>query len=149
MTKEDIKNWKLVEVISNIEIVADDSTVYFENLVEKLNIPLTNHIQTNRENTQIDWSKLTEYHRFFLDGEGEEEKNTAAFRSSELSQKKNLIFIYGYKEPAVLIPTSIFINDWEDFIASTQWETIIFSEDLELIMEVSRDYNLHSNFKII
>jgi len=148
MTKKDIKNWKLVEVISNIEIIADDSTAYLENLVEKLDIPLTNHIQTNRENTQIDWSKSTEYHRFFLDGEGEEEKNTVAFRNSKLSQKKNLIFIYGYKEPAVLIPTSIFIEDWEDFIASTQWETIIFSEDLELIMEVSRDYNLHSNFKI-
>ena len=148
MTREDIKNWKLVEVISNIEIIADDSDAYFESLAKKLDIPLINHTSTDRENTQINWSKLIGYHRFFLDGEGEEEENKSAFRNSILSRKENLILLYGYKEPAVLVPTNIFIEDWEDFMASSQWEIIIFSEDLKLMMEVSRDYNLHSNFKI-
>lgn len=30
MTKEDIKNWKLVEVIDDIEIIADDSSLYLQ-----------------------------------------------------------------------------------------------------------------------
>ncbi|MEM1002816.1 MAG: hypothetical protein AAGH46_09210 [Bacteroidota bacterium] len=148
MIKENIKNWKLVEVIDHIEVIADDSSAYLEKLTKKMTIPMTAYTSTNRENTQINWLKLSNYHKLFLDGEGEGEKNKSAFQSSFLSQKKNLILLYGYKEPAVLVPTKIFIGDWEDFIASTQWETIIFSEDLELIMEVSRDYNLHSNFKI-
>lgn len=148
MTKEDIKNWKLVEVINDIEIIAGDSDIYFKTIVDKLNIPLTNHTLIDRENTQIDWSKYVGYNRFFLDEEGKEKDNEIALKNSILSQKENLIFLYGYKEPAILIPTNIFIKDWEDFIASTQWEAIIFSEDLQLIIEVSRDYYLHSNFKI-
>ena len=67
-------------------------------------------------------------------GEGEEEENKSAFRNSILSRKENLILLYGYKEPAVLVPTNIFIEDWEDFMASSQWEIIIFSEDLKLMM---------------
>lgn len=148
MTKEDIKNWKLVEVINEIEVIADDSSAYFESLAKKLDIPLNEHTSTNRENTHINWLELSEYHRLFLDGEDEEEKNMTSFKNSVLSKKENLILLYGYNEPAVVVPTKLFIKDWEDFIASAQWETIIFSEDHKLIMEVTRDYNLHSNFKL-
>lgn len=148
MNKEDIKNWKLEEVINDIVIIDDVSQDYVKRILDKLKIPTTNHTSTNREFTEIDWKKISSYYKFFFDNEKEEELNKEAFRNSALSKKENLIITYGWNEPPIKISTQKFIKDWEDFIASTQWETIIFSEDLELIMEVSRDYNLHSNFKI-
>ena len=148
MKKQDIKNWKLVEVIDKINIIADDSSDYFDDLVKKLSIPIINHTTINRTHTHINWQKMPGYFKFFLDGEVEENENESAFRNSALSEKENLIILYGWKEPAVLLPTKMFVEDREDFIASTQWEAIMFSEDFELIMEVSRDYHLHSNFKV-
>tara|TARA_R100001377_G_C3151679_1_gene96504 strand:+ start:168 stop:617 length:450 start_codon:yes stop_codon:yes gene_type:complete len=148
MNKGDIKNWKLEEVINDIAIIDDVSQDYTKRILDKLKIPTTNHTSTNREFTEIDWKKIGSYHKFFFDNEKEEELNKEAFRNSVLSKKENIIITYGWNEPPIKISTQKFIEDWEDFIASTQWETIIFSEDLELIMEVSRDYNLHSNFKI-
>ena len=148
MDKVEFKNWKLKEVARYIEVVSHDSDNYFEYLINKLNIPLTDHESTNRENTYIDWLKTSNYFKFYFDGDGEEKENEIAFKNSKLNTKDRIIINYGYNEPAVLVPTDIFIEDWEDFIASTQYETIIISEDLELIMEVSRDYYLHSNFRI-
>lgn len=147
MKKEDIKNWKLLEVLSEIIIVKDDSSDYFDFLVDELDIPMANHSTINREFTNINWLKMSPYFKFYLDDDTHE-NNEIAFNKSKLSKKENLLILYGSKQPAILIPTKLFIRDWEDFIASTQWETIIFSEDFELVMEVSRDYYLHSNFKI-
>jgi hypothetical protein len=148
MNKEDIKNWKIVERIEDIEIVDSNSNNYFKNLVKKLNLPLTNFKNINRENTNIDWQKMSNHFKFFFDNEGEEKENKIALKKSDLSKKKEVIILYGEKEPAITIPMDIFINEWEDFVASTQWEALIFSDDYELIIEVSRDYFMHSNFKI-
>ena len=146
--KEDIKNWKLVEVIDDIELIEETSQDYVERILSELKIPTTNHTSTNREFTEIDWQKMDNYFKFFFDNEVEEKLNEEAFRKSALSKKENLIITYGWNEPPVKVSTQKFIEDWEGFIRSTIWETIMFSEDFELIMEVSRDYNLHSNFKI-
>ncbi len=145
--KSKITNWKLLEVLENIKIINNDSGKYFNLIAKKFDIPLTNFSGVDREKTHIDWSKMANYNKFFSGGEDELE-NIIAFKNSRLAKKENLVMLYGYDEPTVLIPADLFISDWEDFMASTQWETIIFSEDFELIMEVSRDYNLHSNFKI-
>lgn len=148
MKKEDIKNWKLTEVIDDIELINETSQDYLERILRDLKIPTTNHTSTNREFTEIDWQKMDSYFRFFFEKEGEEKINEEAFKNSALSKKENVIITYGWNEPPVKISTKNFIEDWEGFIRSTIWETIIFSEDLELVMEVSRDYHLHSNFKI-
>ncbi|WP_299676375.1 hypothetical protein [uncultured Dokdonia sp.] len=148
MNKEDIKNWKLVEHIEDVDIIDSDSNSYFKSLAKKLDIPLTNFKDVNRENTNIDWQKMSNHFKFFFDNEGEENEIEIALKKSNLSQKKKIIILYGTKEAAITIPVSIFISEWEDFIASTQWETLIFSDDYELIIEISRDYFMHSNFKI-
>ena len=46
--------------------------------------------------------------------------NEEAIRSSELSQKDNIIITYGWNEPTIKISTQKFIDDYNDFIASTQ-----------------------------
>ncbi len=148
MKKEDINNWKLIEVLDDIELIEEDARDFLPCILNKLNVPTTKHTTTNREFTEIDWGKMKSYFKFFFDNEGEEKINEEAFKSSELSKKKSVIIFYDWNVPVVKVPVDLFIKDWEDFIASTQWETIMFSEDYELIMEVSRDYNLYSNFKI-
>jgi len=149
MNKLKFKNWKLKEVAEQIEIVADDSIERINELLDELNLPQSSSLKgLNRAETYIDWSKMSVYHKFFFDKEGFEDRVKEWFNKSELANTKNLIIAYGWKEPMVKVPTKLFIEDWEGFIRSTFWETIIFSEDYKLIMEVSRDYNLHSNFKI-
>ena len=148
MIKSDINNWKLKEVINEIEIVHENSSDYIDYILKKLNLPIADYKSIDRRQTHIDWNKIDNYYKFFFDGEGQEKENELALKTSELSKKDKLIITYGFNEPAIIINTSKFIREWEDFIASTQWETIIFSEDFKLIMEVSRDYYLHSNFKI-
>ncbi len=146
--KQEINNWKLVEVIDEIAVVNKNSQDYLSEIFEKENIIESAFKGISRSNTRIDWNKMPVYHKFFFDHEGEEMNNQLAFKNSKLSEKENLIITYGWKEPTIKIATQKFINEWEDFIASTHWETIIFSEDLELIIEVSRDYFMHSNFLI-
>ncbi|TCI85060.1 hypothetical protein [Tenacibaculum sp. M341] len=148
MENQDINNWKLLEVIDEILIVDEKSQNYIKDVFDEINIPKTSFEDGNRVKTQINWVKIPTYNKFFFDNEGDEKENEIALRNSKLSNKENLIITYGWNEPAIKISTQKFIDEWEDFIASTHWETIIFSEDLELIIEVSRDYFMHSNFLI-
>jgi hypothetical protein len=149
MKTTELRNWKLKEVAKHIEIVASDSIERRNELLDELNLPRPDNITgMNRVETNIDWPKMPEYHKFFFDKEGWEEPIKLWFEKSSLISTSNLVITYGWKEPMIKIPTKIFIKDWEDFFQSTKYETIIFSEDYKLIMEVSRDYYLHSNFPI-
>jgi len=145
-----IKNWKLREIIKDVEIIAEDSIEERNELLVELNLPEpATFTGLNREETNIDWSKMPSYYKFFFDKKGWEEKIEKWLEQSVLTKSDRIIITYGWKEPMVSIPTKLFIADWEGFIKSTLWETIIFSTDYKLIMEVSRDYYLHSNFEIM
>lgn len=148
MNKQGIDNWKLMEVIDDISIVNDDSFKYVNKLFDELDLPKNSFEGINRKETLIQWSKLPNHYTFHLDNY-DEKFVEMSFGRSKLSEKEKMIITYDWGDPAIIIPTDIFIKDWEGFIASTVWETIMVSEDLELIMEVSRDYLLHSNFPII
>lgn len=149
LLKAKIKNWKLTEIIDEIEIVAKDSIEEREILIDKLGLPRPiESIGLYRSETNINWNVMPNYHKFFFDREGYEKTIEKWLRNSELSQSKSLIITYGWKEPMIKVSTELFFEDWEGFIRSTLWETIIFSDDYKLIMEVSRDYYIHSNFQI-
>ncbi|MBS1613344.1 MAG: hypothetical protein JST49_11030 [Bacteroidetes bacterium] len=148
----EIKNWKLVEVIDKLEVLSYDSLSYRDELLKKLDIPLSNSLTgMNRAETTIDWTKMPNYYKSFFDYVGWEEKVSSWFLQSQLGKVQNLVIPYyaGGNGPTVKIPTEIFISDWEGFMRSAFWETIIFSEDNSLIMEITRDYHVHSNFKIV
>jgi hypothetical protein len=146
-----MKNWKLQEINGLYSIVNDNSISYRNNLLEKLNVPVCYENETglHRSDTLIDWYRMPRYYKFFFDNQNLEEKIHRSLKSSRLLEKENVIIIYGWEEPAIMVPTSLFFEDWEGFIRSTFWETIIFSEDKDILMEVSRDYYLHSNFEIM
>lgn len=146
---KNISNWKLKEVINDVRIVDMDSTKYIHKVLKKLDLPLVIGNVYDRSQTEIDWNKMLVHYKFFFDREGWENRITESFKSSDLAKTEQLIIPYGWEEPTVMIPTKLFFEDWEGFIASTAWQTIIFSEDLKLIMEISRDYYLHSNFPIL
>lgn len=148
MNVGDIKNWKISECAEKIELIDNNSTNYLKKLVEEKGIPLTDFESIDRANTVIDWGKISKHYKFFFDNEGEEIDNEEALSKSDLSKENRIIFLLGGNEPVVTIPTGKFIEEWEDFIASVQWEGLIFSSDFKLIIEISRDYFMHSNFKI-
>lgn len=149
MDNIEFKNWKLKEVANYIEVVAYDSIEHKKQLLTDLKLPLTENIGANRSETDIDWAKMPQYYKFFFDREGWEERIRLWLEKSKLAIADSVIVSYGWKEPMVKVPIDLFIEDWEGFIRSTLWETVIFSENWSLIMEVSRDYYLHSNFEIM
>ena len=146
----DLKNWKLNEIKGRFEVIDTHSSEWLYQKLLKLKIPLREDLTgLNRKETWIDWNKMPVYHRFFFDLEGWEDKIAEFFARSELKNTSHLIIPYGWKEPVIKITTELFLEDWEGFLRSTKYETVIFSEDYKLIMEVSRDYCLHSNFRIV
>ena len=144
----EFKNWKLKQVKDVVEIIADDSIVYRDFILRELNLPVSNSESIDRSETSINWNLVPNYYKFYFDNENSEKQVENYLRNSELSESENIIILYGWNEPVIKIPTQIFLSDWEGFIRSTLWETIIFSEKFDLIVEVSRDYFMHSNFII-
>lgn len=146
----EITNWKLREIIDYVKIVDNDSTDFKQSIIEKFHFPISSELTISTiSQSDLNWAKMNDHFNFFFDREGWEDKIKKAFESSQLRNYKRLIITYGWKEPTVSIPMEIFFENWEDFIASTQYETLMFSEDYKLVMEVSRDYHLHSNFFIL
>lgn len=144
----EIKNWKLKELSDSVDVIENDSIEFIEKTLEKLQIPKKYNQYLNRAETYIDWDSIPKHYTFFFDYEGWEERVKIWLENSLIGKQPKLIITYGNSEPVVKIPTSFFLEDWEGFFASTKWQTLIFSEDFKLIMEVSRDYYLHSNFII-
>lgn len=145
---EKILNWKLVEVIDQVEIVSTDYQVFKEALWETQNIPIPSYINAlHRASTEIEWGKMAQHFKLFYDAYSHKEVEEM-FRKTALVKSTKIMIFYGNSNLVVKVPTNLFIKEWEDFIASTYFECMLFSDDFSLIMECSRDYNLHSNFKI-
>ena len=144
----EIKNWKLREVINDVEVLSKDSVAYKENIISNLRLPpFSKFTGSTLTITDIEWSKMFHHYKFFLDDK-EESLIEKAFRNSELSLYNKIILIYNSDNLVVKIPIELFFKDWEGFTRSQLWEGLIFSDDFKLIMETSRDYYFHSNFKI-
>lgn len=146
---ENIRNWKLKQILDKIEVIHPHSIEFRNELVKEKKIPRNDNVSgLHRQETYLDWSKFNDYHSFCFDNESEEDIIRTNLVNSKLGEQMNIIMLYGWGEPVVKIPIALFIEDWEGFIRSALWETLIFSEDLELLMEVTRDYHIHSNFLI-
>lgn len=145
-----LNNWKLKELNGKYEIVSLDSIVYERFVFKKNGIPLKeNKPDIIGNSTIIDWNKMQYHYCFYFDGLDDNELIRQSLINSRLSEYKHLIIIYGHNQPAVKIHLTDFINDWEGFVRSTLWESTMFTEDYKLYIEVTKNYNLHSNFKII
>ncbi|MGQ2985566.1 hypothetical protein [Flavobacterium sp.] len=144
-----ITNWKLLELEGLFEIISEDSVSYIENFLENNNIPLYNGIGGTRSESRIGWDLMSPKYEFCFDYDNIESKVTNKLKMSQLTQHEFVIVTYGWKEPIIKLKTDIFIENWSDIFSSTKYESIITSFDCKLIMEVTRDYILHSNFKIM
>jgi len=144
----EITNWKLREVINDVTIVDTNSSIFKHNILEKLQLPIGQGFKCGPSVTDINWENMSNHYSFYFDKIGWENKIKNAFEQSLLIRAQNLIITYGFSEPTILIPVKVFLDDWDGFFASVRYAALIFSEDYKLIMEVSRDYYLHSNFYI-
>jgi hypothetical protein len=145
-----IKNWKLEELEGRFEIVSNDSIKHEKEIFDKMGIPHKDESPTTLgDYTIIDWDIMPEHYYFYFDGKTDEDFIRRSLINSELKEYEYLIITYGYNQPAVKVRISDFFKDWEGFIRSTLWESTMFTNDYKLIIEVSKKYYLHSNFKIV
>lgn len=139
-------NWKLQEIAGYYEVVDNNSDDFRVRILKKLKLPLTSEYSIDRSCTEINWNEIPNYNKVFIDVE--EDFITSLLKKSALIKHDKLILTFGFSEPTIKIKTSLFFDDWEGFIRGQLWEGLIFSEDYKLMVECSRDYYLHSNFKI-
>ena len=91
---------------------------------------------------------MNQYFNFNFDNSILDYKLELMFKKSELKTTNEFLVFYNHENIAIEINTNLLISEWEDFFQSTKFNTIIINRKHHLIMEVSRDYILHSNFKI-
>ncbi|MDR0940122.1 MAG: hypothetical protein LBN29_12405 [Mediterranea sp.] len=144
-----IKNWRIREIIQHVSIVSEDSTDYKYDMIEQLHLPLSTKEEYENMRTDIGWDRMPQHFIFDTDIAGKENEISKAFMASALGHIEAVIVPCGWKKPAVKIPTKLFIEDWEGLFSSIGWESVMFSDDFTLIMEISNKYYLHSNFFIM
>ncbi|MBK7341195.1 MAG: hypothetical protein IPQ10_09835 [Saprospiraceae bacterium] len=143
------KNWKLLEIQDNIIHIEYDAYQFKKALFKKLNILENNQFNyLDRRETEISWRSMDQYFNFNFDNSILDDKLELMFKKSELKTTNEVLVFYNHENIAIEINTNLLISEWEDFFQSTKFNTIIINRKHHLIMEVSRDYILHSNFKI-
>lgn len=146
--KNQIRNWKLKEILNDFELVQMKASEFIESKLNELKFPIKYNEVMNRSETFVDWDRFSNHFTFFFDFENMESDVKKKLESSSLKTYKNVILTYLQEDVVVKVPFSIFLDDWDGFFSSMFHNGMIFSEDYKLVMEVSRDYYLHSNFKI-
>jgi hypothetical protein len=148
MKKKPFHNWKLKEAKNHISLFNEDAICFIDKKFEELNIKTTEHNHFFRGETIIDWKCISGYYKLFFDLEGEEEKIMNLLKKSKIGRSKNIYIAYLQDNIVVRTPFNVFVKDWEGFVRSTLYNGIIFSENFEFIIEITRDYYFHSNFGI-
>jgi len=136
-----IKNWVLKENINDIKIL--DITI-----TQKLNDLL---IPVKDIETVIDWDKINPKYNFFYDYEGNEIDIPIKLKKSSINNYSKILVDIGCGNPLVEVNTSIFIEKWENFVASNGYSGIVvFTNDGKFFIEFTddSDYQLYSNFLI-
>lgn len=144
-----ITNWKLVELNGSFEVVSEDSVLYIEEFLANNKLPAYKGIGGIRSESRIEWELMEPKYAVSFDYENIELEMAGKLRQSLLTQCEFVIITYGWEEPVIKLKTDIFIKNWDEIFSSTKYESIITSVDYRLIMEVTRDFILHSNFKIM
>lgn len=144
-----IKNWKLTELSGRYEVISNNGVQFRNEILLDNNIPMPNYVNgLNRSATNIEWSKMPEYYITSIASYNEENSFVERLQKSSITSSEYVIIIYDQEDLAIKIKTSLFVKDVLDFIDSVFNEAIIFSSDFKFIIEISRDYSIHSNFTI-
>lgn len=149
MEPSNIRNWKILEAINEIEVIDHDPFNYIMRRLRSMKAPLRNNESYHRGETFVDWNRVDPYFKFFFDREGWEDLIQAFLSKSKLAESDNVELTYLHDKLVIKIPVHTFIDDWEGFIRSTLYNGLIFLNDQNCFVEFSRDYYLHSNFEIM
>lgn len=150
MTMKDLIkcNGYLKNYDNSIEILSDDYPLYLNKLCGYYGIPL-NH--KDRLNTIIAWDEVSTKYSFFYDFVNNEKSISSWLENSMLKDIEKIIIGFDYNLPIIKVETSIFIENWEDFVAASAFSGITcISENSNLFFEFTDDafYTLYSNFPI-
>jgi hypothetical protein len=143
------QNWILKQYLEQITVLSKEHDIYLNDLFLKLGIPKnTNQDQIH---TLVAWEAVPNSQSFFFDFENNEDIIKDFFQQSKIKQSKDLILEMGLEFPIIQIPTQLFINHWEDFVAANGFMGILcIDTENNLLFEFSDDssYLLYSNFTI-
>ena len=91
---DEIKNWKLNEVIDHIEILSK-KIIDLTSFLHSHNVPQSEVLTgINRSETIIDWLKMNNYYQIFFDFENSENVIKGYFKNSEIFKYLNVIILY-------------------------------------------------------
>lgn len=141
------KNWKLEEIEGSYKVINDNAMDFISNTLLKINYPIKINPHISRSESFVDWGKISLHNNFFFDYVGNEDVKDF-LKKSYLGSYNEIIITYCQENIVVSIKSDVFFEEWEEIFASTFYNALFFSPDYRLIMEITRDYYLHSNFKI-
>lgn len=145
----EFKNWKLVELRPKIINIYSDELNFKENLFCEMSISQRKIFEDfDRGETEINWNNFSNYYCFSFDNVVIAERLEMLFKKSDIGLTRTLLIFYNQEKIAIELESKIFFKEWEDIFQSTKYNTIIINKNLNLVIEVTRDYMLHSNFGI-
>ncbi|GEM59186.1 hypothetical protein B0A78_10100 [Flavobacterium columnare NBRC 100251 = ATCC 23463] len=137
----EISNWVLKKYITELKFL--DFSIL--DIIKREGLTVSNY------KTLIDWEKIENKFSFFYDFIGNEEEIKKRLYSSLIFKSQKLIIDIGIGYKPFEISTQLFIQNWEDFVASNGYCGIfIISLEHHLFMEFTDDenYELLSNFYV-
>lgn len=142
-------NWKIEQLLHfhPIEIIPIASQDFDTKKIKSLNLPIRKNNLLSIHGTLVEWNKVKNYYNFFLD-DFSDELIIENFKKSCLADYNNLIISFGWNETVAKIPSELFLDDPLEYFATQFHCGFIYSSDFKLIIEISEDYYVHSNFEI-
>lgn len=134
-------NWILKKYNDYIQPLSND----FREKFTKFKIPIIGY------GTFIDWDKILPNYSFMYDYEGNKFEITSFLKQSVFADYQHIILYIDLDLPLIAVDTQIFINNWEDFVASNGYTGIIaFTDDGKYFAEFTDDsqWRVYSNFPI-
>ncbi|NET28619.1 hypothetical protein [Okeania sp. SIO1I7] len=143
-----IKNWYLNQVRKHIEITSIEFPDGFTAFLDSKKIPINKNIKYKR---LIDWKKVNKCHQINYENHMIENQIRDDLKISDLYLHEQVYMDFGYENPVVKIPTAFFVENWFEFVSSTNFlGSVVIVEDGSLFMEFTddSDFLLISNFLI-
>jgi hypothetical protein len=143
----EIKNWKLVELSDKILSVNDYSHDKLLEISQKQGVPLETHYPfMSRAETEFEWWPGK---NFVFNINSYEAKELTDLINSALTGIEEFVYVIFVHDGIIVeLEFLVFSEHVDDLIYSTLFHTIVFGKNHKYLIEVSRDYNLHSNIQI-
>lgn len=138
------KHGKFIEVVKSV-----NTQEFWNEISLHGNFPL--NFANDNDETIFDWNNITPKFGFNFNYENSTKEIIQFLNASRLSSYNFILIEFEISGPVLKVPTSYFIDNWEDFInANVGMGSVACSPDFKLLLEFTNDHSffLMSNFEI-